>query len=425
MKFLFSDSMDMVDPDYDFLSDRSAPSRRPYWGDQYPHELLGYAPYDGMLVSRAVVGNHLKAGKYTASQSMRFMREGARKFLRLNGPKFKSHMLMGDNGAFSYLEAQVPPYSTEDTIEFYRDGQFTHGCSVDHIILEYSSDNIPESEISNDVRNRYSITLANAEDFHKLTGTLPGFTPVGVVQGWSPASMASAALLLEKMGYRYIAVGGLVPLKSEQIHECLRAIRSAISPVIKIHLLGFAKAEQIHEFIQYNITSFDSTSPFIRAFKDARANYYVQRAGGGIDYYSAIRIPQATANPRLMRAVKRGTLRQEDIVKSESRALKVLREYDCGKAGLSETLDAIIGYIRLMLWDPQVPGHKIDAEIDNNILQVSKTLSDRPWKSCKCSICRHISVEVVVFRASNRNKRRGFHNLAIYFQHLQNTRGVS
>ena len=48
--------MDLVDPNYDFINDRSSPEREPYWDDCYPHEMLGYAPYDGILVSRALFG---------------------------------------------------------------------------------------------------------------------------------------------------------------------------------------------------------------------------------------------------------------------------------------------------------------------------------------------------------------------------------
>jgi hypothetical protein len=56
MKFVFADSMDCVDPNFDFIKDQTAATHRPYWDDQYPHEILGDAPYDGMLVSRAIVG---------------------------------------------------------------------------------------------------------------------------------------------------------------------------------------------------------------------------------------------------------------------------------------------------------------------------------------------------------------------------------
>jgi queuine/archaeosine tRNA-ribosyltransferase len=60
----------------------------------------------------------------------------------------------------------------------------------------------------------------------------------------------------------------------DAIKVVLSAIRERIQPDTKIHLLGFAKADSIHEFTGFGITSFDSTSPLIRAFKDEKANYY-------------------------------------------------------------------------------------------------------------------------------------------------------
>ena len=63
MKFIFADSLDYVDPRYDFSTDRSPPDREPYWDDVFPHELLGYAPYDGLLVSRAIVGGYQGLGQ--------------------------------------------------------------------------------------------------------------------------------------------------------------------------------------------------------------------------------------------------------------------------------------------------------------------------------------------------------------------------
>ena len=39
MKFLYSDTQDYVDPEYDFLNDRTAPGRKRYWDDCYAHEI--------------------------------------------------------------------------------------------------------------------------------------------------------------------------------------------------------------------------------------------------------------------------------------------------------------------------------------------------------------------------------------------------
>jgi len=316
-----------------------------------------------------------------------------------------------------------PPYTAADMVEFYGDGRFTHGVSIDHIIFDFRSDNPPEKEMGEDVRCRYQITLDNARDFLKESASLSGFTPMGAVQGWSPESVAFAANQLEKMGYNYVAVGGLVPLRAAQIHEVLQAIRKCVSPSLKIHLLGFAKAEQIHEFVNYGITSFDSTSPLIRAFKDAQRNYYVQLPGGGLDYYSAIRIPQATENPRLMQAVKRGDYRQEDLVILEQRALTALRAYDKGQGSAEEAIETVTEYSKPMLWDLKKSKEKNEAEVAKYRDQMSRTIRDMPWKNCPCEVCRKASVEVAIFRASNRNKRRGFHNLAVYYNHLKATLG--
>jgi hypothetical protein len=85
--------------------------------------------------------------------------------------------------------------------------------------------------------------------------------------------------------------------------------------------VGFAKADNITDFIGKGITSFDTTSPLIRAFKDAKSNYYLPGTGGALNYYTAIRVPQAIENPKLMNLAKRGVLHQEDLQKMEANVL--------------------------------------------------------------------------------------------------------
>ena len=194
MKFIFSDSLDMVDPAFDFIEDRNAPNCRPYWDDAYPHELFVNPPYDGMLVSKAIVGDHRVKGKYNESQAMRFYRVGAREFLRLNYPKYDSMPIFGDCGAFSYAQADIPPYSPEEIVEFFNSSSFTHGCSVDHIIFDYSENYVGLEGGSEDARRRFDITLDNANTFLKAhRAQHSSFVPLGVVQGWSPGSMVEAA----------------------------------------------------------------------------------------------------------------------------------------------------------------------------------------------------------------------------------------
>jgi hypothetical protein len=75
----------------------------------------------------------------------------------------------------------------------------------------------------------------------------------------------------------------------------------------------------------------------------------------------------------------------------------------------------------MVTWDPK------KSELDNERVTwktrdgLERTLKDRPWMSCLCPICKQLSIEVVVFRGNNRNRRRGFHNLIVFNRHVKNT----
>ncbi|MEJ8824298.1 tRNA-guanine transglycosylase DpdA [Variovorax humicola] len=427
MKFLYSDTQDYVDPAYDFINDRNAPTRERYWGDVYAHEMMKPPPYDGLLVSMSAVrqaeGVASSKVRYSTKEEQRMLRDGARKFLRYDGPEFKDCMLMGDCGAFAYVEHEKPAYSPEEVVEFYIEAGFTHGVSPDHIIFDCDLSNPPKSKMPEATQKRFRITLDNAKAFLKLVKEEGHpFEPMGAVQGWSPASMAEAAVELEKMGYKYLAIGGLVPLRVDAIHVVLRALRDAIKPETKIHLLGFAKADQIQEFTGYGITSFDSTSPLIRAFKDNKSNYYMgSPTGTGLDYYTAIRIPQAIENFRLVQGIKRGIFSAEDLQRREQKALKALRSFDRGEETAAKTLTAVMDYHRFLVEGESEDTAKHQRELAKMRELVGRTLQDAPWKRCGCDVCRDAGVEVIIFRSSNRNKRRGFHNLGVYHKHLKAT----
>lgn len=426
MKFLYSDTQDYVDPAYDFVNDRTSINRERYWTDAYAHELMTPTPYDGLLVSMSAVrqarGVAASKVRYSTKEEQRLLRDGARKFLRFGGARFNDLMLMGDCGAFAYVESSKPAFSPTEVFEFYSEAGFTHGVSPDHIIFDCHISNPPARATSAEVQERYEITLDNAESFIRLARQEDEpFEPLGAVQGWSPDSMAESARLLEKMGYRYLAIGGLVPLKVNVIKVVLGAIRQKIRAATNIHLLGFAKADHIQSFTSFGITSFDSTSPLIRAFKDEKSNYYIESPNGGLDYYTAIRIPQALENNRLVQGVKRGIFNAENLQLREIRALSTLRDYDQGRAKAADTLDAIMDYHQFLLrGNADSPVQRENALIKMRS-QIERTIEEMPWKRCNCDICRAVGVEVIIFRSSNRNKRRGFHNLGVYHRHLGKT----
>ncbi|QEQ57697.1 tRNA-guanine transglycosylase DpdA [Chlorobium phaeovibrioides] len=423
MKFIFSDSLDMVDPAFDFTEDTPSPTRRPYWDDMYAHEIFPQPPYDGMLISKATVGDNIIQGKFTQSQAMRFYRVGAREFLRLNTPLLNSMPVFGDCGAFSYAQREVPPYSAEDIVEFYDACKFTHGCSVDHIVFDFEENTLGMSGGSAVAKKRYEITLENAHRFlkeHRARNST--FTPIGAVQGWSPQSIAEASRQLCTMGYDYLAIGGLVPLKSVQIHKIIQAVRASIPSNTKLHLLGFAKADDIGEFANYNVTSFDTTSPMLKAFKDARKNYYRLDSSGIMTYQTALRVPHATENQRLKKAAKEGKINQEKLQALEKDSLSSLRGYGSGRIGLEEALQTVIAYnvyLESSLHDNTAAREKLAKKLEP---LYRATLESRAWEHCDCPICKEIGIEVMIFRGSNRNRRRGMHNLHVYHNRIKQLR---
>jgi len=427
MKFIYADSMDFIDPDYDFEADRSKPGRVVQRDDEYPHEFLGKAPYDGILVSRGIVGDLQFRGKYTDAQWMRFRRDGARKFLRYEEKDYPGSLLFGDCGAFQYRNLPEPPYRAADTVEFYADGRFTHGCSVDHLIFDFDEEPARSvRDISKETRKRYDLTLQLATEFKAESKRLgKSFTPIGVVQGWSAKSMADAAVALVKMGYTYLAVGGLVPLKDAQIQRALTAIREAIPRKTQLHLLGFGKIDNILDYEQFGVASFDTTSPLLRAFKDARKNYFWKNGGPDLEYFTAVRVPQAISNSKLKQRAREGRLNQEKMIALEQASLDGLRAYAKKKQALEPTLDAVIAYWDALNWTPTDGGTKARGSAATQRREYSRVLSARPWDKCDCRVCKEGGIEAIIFRSSNRNKRRGIHNLHIFHQHLHHVRNVA
>ena len=425
MRFVFADSLDTIDPEYDFVADRNGVGRSVHRDDQYPHEFLERAPYDGILVSRGIVGDALHPGKYSEAQLMRFRREGARRFLRYSLDRYPNSMLMGDCGAFTYRNLPEPPYRADDTAEFYADGGFTHGCSPDHLIFDFDEIGITRElkDVPEDLRHRYEITLQNAAEFYKASVQIGGgFTPMGVIQGWSAQSMAEAAHSLVCMGYDYLAIGGTVPLKIAQVRRLLQVLRDALPRSVRLHLLGFGKIEELAVLEEHGVASFDTTSPLLRAFKDARKNYWVRTAEGDLSYYTAIRIPQATENNKLKHKALEGSLNQEDARRLEDLALCTVRAYAAGNATLDEGLDAVMSYWAALNWEEDASPSRRAAAAARQRKLYANTLSDRPWERCSCRVCREGGVEAVIFRTSNRNKRRGIHNLHVFHTHLSEFR---
>ncbi|MFG2056888.1 tRNA-guanine transglycosylase DpdA [Micromonospora sp. NPDC048930] len=406
MRFFFPDSQDQVDPGFDFITEERDPYRVRQRDDLYAHEVFDPPPFDGLLVSKAIVDGYSdgSAGKYTAAQRLRLYREHARRFFRLDRSR-GSLKIMGDCGAFSYINEDKPPYTVDEVVGFYHDCEFDYGISVDHVIFSPNPLATPVHQDDDQLRRwqeRQDLTLTLASEFwNACKGHRVGFTPLGVAQGWSPESYADSVAQLQRIGYDRIALGGMVPYKTREIIGCLKAIEDVREPATELHLLGVSRHEDIPTFAQLGVRSFDSTSPFRQAFKDERNNYYT--FGGA---YVALRVPQVEGNLKLRKRIAAGEVDQRLALTRERQALQLLREYDSGHATLEETWQALQSYS--LLWDTKDRGEAY-----------RRTLNDRPWRDCDCALCRALGIDIAIFRGTERNKRRGFHNLYVFRQRLQ------
>lgn len=393
MRFYFPDSQDLVSPSYDFVHDEYSPLRVRQRDDLYAHEVLDSCPYDGVLVSKAIVDGSVRgAGKYSEPQRQRLYRLGVRAFFRLPDEVAS----LGDCGSFNYAAEPEPPYSVREVLTFYEGCGFDAGISVDHVIFGYDPSASLKSAES-DWRSRRLLSVRLAEDFLRLAEqTESPVLPVGAAQGWSPGSYAQSVQELQEMGYTRVALGGMVPLKTPDIQACLGEIDTIRKPEVELHLLGVTRIEAMASFAAHGVTSFDSTSPFRQAFMDDRRNYHTSH-----DAYVALRVPQVDGNPTLKRLILAGHVSQADAIAGERDALRKLRAFDAGESSLEETLDALLRYSELVQ-------ARRSYEDDYR-----RFLTAAPWRSCACSLCRTHGIEIAIFRGTERNKRRGFHNLAV------------
>jgi hypothetical protein len=404
MKFFFPDSQDQIDPGFNFGTEEHPVLRVRQRDDLYAHEVLDGHVIDGLLVSKAIVdGSGGGAGKYTAAQRNRLYRVGVRHFFRLDRVASPEIETMGDCGAFSYRDEDVPPVTPDQVIDFYSECGFDLGISVDHLIFGFdpTADIDPHHPRVEQWRSRQQITLDLADVFlARCRARKTRFQPVGVAQGWSPASYAAAVRNLQKIGYRRIALGGMVPLKTGEILACLREISATCEAYTQLHLLGITRRDNISEFASYGVTSFDSTSAFRQAFKDDKDNYHTADRT-----YTAIRVPQVDGLPSLKKRIMAGKVDQATAIHRERECLRVLQEYDARDTSIRQVIDALHRY-------SEVTGIKGYEEAYRDIL------ADTPWKSCPCNICTKAGINVVIFRGSERNKRRGFHNLYVFRKRL-------
>ncbi len=414
MKFYLPNFEDLVDPEYDFLKDHPSPNRRDRWvHDKFAHEFFDEPIFDGMLIS--------KASLTPAAERRILQAQGVHAFTRLD----PTMPIMGDCGAFTYFLAEKPVYTSQQVIDYYRDFGFDYGVSLDHlafVTVEMLESALEKGKIKEKwwqgkstpqiQAERFELTLQNAQEFMDLHNQQkPKFKPIGIAQGGTPDLYYEAVDGLVNMGYDYIALGGLVKSSDKEIIAILNKIQPLIKDGIRLHIFGVGRLSLVPHFVRLGVTSVDTAAPLRRAFLGSGEDNYWTADG---QKYAAIRVP-GTKSKQRKRGVdtvknvleRNNTLSAESLTELEQNALRSLRAYHKDEATLDETLETVLTYDRLY-------GIKRNYE-----KAYRRTLTDKPWQKCDCPICQDVGVEVIIFRKNNRNRRRGFHNVKVFYDQFR------
>ena len=455
MQYFIPEWDDRVDPDYDFSCDAITEDREPYTHDVYAHEIYPGPNYDGILVSKSVIEDNQK-------KKARISQIGIHAHVRVP----RNFPVMGDCGAFNYIDEEEPPYETDETISFYQSLDFDYGVSIDHLIVpqhlkrtvycfvdaEGNEHEITKEEFEakkkagnpvararkrsrdlfandpylttfeeddlSEAKRRWKLTLENAAEFvqsHKKSNA--SFTPIAGCQGWDVESQTEMFKQQQEMGYGYIALGGLVRSKTTQILEILESVNSIRNPSTKIHLFGVARPEAINAFREAGVNSIDSARFLRQAWLSATSNYYTGDGEAYVEATTGGRIAKGEDKWRYA-AVRVPPVHREGGESLTAKAKKVVEKGHTAEELQKKEKNALktvhaydrgeVGLeetLRVITEYDQLMGGD-----PRNEPHYRRVLSEKPWQKCPCAVCQKTGIDTVIFRRNNRNRRRGFHN---------------
>ena len=404
--YFLPDWDDFVDAEFDFLADRFSGPRGERREIHAVNLMRPERLCDGVLVSLAQhIGSKGLFRRREPNSLETLAPEAAHKRFHLASDQ----LAFADCGAFTYVSEPEPPVTVEQAVALYELYEFDLGCSVDHIpVAEIDTPGGRRPLSVRERRRRMRLTRDNADGFLRAHSQARAkFLPVGVIQGISPDDYADQVRDYIDMGYEAIALGGLVPRSDREIAEVVQLVARRLKTLGRkpwIHLLGVYRPRLQALFKEARIDSFDSATYFRKAWLRANQNYL----GADGEWYAAIRVPPSH-DPRTARRLRRCGRPEGEIKRLEQEALKALRAYDQGEISVERCLAAVLAYDRLLS----------RGEASRRLAEAyRRTLEKRPWNHCSCAMCSALSINIVIFRGLNRNKRRGAHNTLMLYQSL-------
>jgi hypothetical protein len=398
--YFLPDWDDFVDADFDFSADKFSSPKRSTRREEHTTVLMRPKRIcDGVVVSLA---QQLGTKGMLRRVGLNSTDALAPRSVRTHFKLAPSQWAFGDCGAFSYASEDTPSISVEQAVYAYDLYEFDLGASVDHIPLpQIMRDGKKIALTDRERRSRIRLTRDNASAFISLHRDRSArFIPVGVIQGAAPKDYAGQVGDYFDMGYRHLALGGLVPRSDPEILEVVQSVTRAFTALRQrpwLHLLGIFRPRLQGQFRSLGVNSFDSATYFRKAWLRSDQNYL----GPDGNWYAAIRVPP-TSDPRTLLRLRDSGVSERRIRSLERAALSALHRYGKGRISLNKCLRAVGAYDSLL--------HRQEATEKPMLDVYRRTLERKPWKACACKVCRDVGIDVVIFRGLNRNKRRGAHN---------------
>ncbi len=320
-----------------------------------------------------------------------------------------------DPGTWTFVNHLKLPdylYDTGDLINYYNDLQYDLAGSVDWPIIEkicIKDENGKRKFVQLDLKTkemRRNLTLELAQGFINECNKRKNlqFVPFGTIQGYSEETYRDSLRVLLKMGYKYIAIGGLPAYSEKTVLELLPMIweevkRSGDRP--GIHLYGrFPSPQYVPQYLKYGVTSFDNNSGFISASTASCSYYDPQFKIDGeipVGNCSGIKIPPVTGP--LLRKIKKNN---PDVYKRVEFWCSQTFKMFCEFVRTESKIDAkkfLIHYKRMNREMQKANANAYSANKIKTLMNACKVaIKEKGWNKCKCTSCRKLKGHVNLVR---------------------------
>jgi len=423
-----------VDPGYDY--DREC-SQYDNLRERVSKKICGYnffsgALADGILVSRSLLESSTNLTNEDGRWKVKTYGKDHWNILSYAKTMGLNYTSFADPGTFSHANKFELPaylYETDKMIDYYQDMQYDLAGSVDWPIIEKvrvqtGPGKFKYVELDEDTKNmRRALTIELAKDFKKCCDRRSvDFVPFGTIQGFDEKSYRTSMREILRLGYKYIAIGGLPSYSEQQVIELLPTLSAEIRRAgyrPGIHLYGrFPSPRYVPFYLENYVTSFDNNSPFLAASRTA-CNYYhpefaYNREQVPVYDCFSIRIP-AERGPLLSRLKRRDNSLWSNGMEVCSRAFSLFVEVR--KRPSDKNIDRFLdAYDAMNQFLQEARMNKVnERRLAKDRETAEKALRARLWEVCPCESCAQIGAHIMLTRGQ-RIPHTFLHNTYIQYQ---------